>query len=179
MTVKIGLVSDSHNHLVNLSNALSFLKNVGAEKIIHLGDDYTDIDECGEENVVRVPGVFSDVYQKPEVKNRRVEDFTGWHVLLSHTVSSHSNDLPDDIKPEDLIQKKKIDVILYGHTHIPDIRKEQGIIFVNPGHLKDEDKKGYPSTCGLVEFKSDAITIEIYNLKTTSIFKKETFRKGE
>ena len=73
--MKIGCLSDTHKNIKNLNSALEFLKNSGAETIIHLGDDYTDIDECGEENVVRVPGVFSNMYQDPEIPNRRVEDF--------------------------------------------------------------------------------------------------------
>ncbi len=177
--MKIGLMSDSHKHIVNLSNTIEYLRNLGTEKIIHLGDDYTDIDECGEENVLRVPGVFSDTYQKSEIPNRRVENFTGWRVLLSHTLSSHANDLPDDIKPEDLVQNKKVDMVFYGHTHVPDIKKIHGVIFINPGHLKNDDKKGYPPTFGLLEFLNDNVTVVIYNLKTKSIFKKELFRKGE
>ncbi len=139
--MKIGCLSDTHKNIKNLNGAIEFLKNSGAETIIHLGDDFTDIDECGEENAVRVPGVFSDTYQNPDVPNRRVEDFAGWRVLLTHTISSHPNDLPGDIRPEQLIENRGVDVVLYGHTHIPDIKREQGILFVNPGHLKDEDKR--------------------------------------
>ena len=103
----------------------------------------------------------------------------GWSVLVSHTVSSHENDLPDDIEPEELIRNKKIDVVLYGHTHIPDIKREEGIIFVNPGHLKDEDKKGYSPTFCLIDFSEYTITIEIYELRDNSIFKEEFFKKEE
>jgi len=177
--MKIGLLSDTHTNIKNLNGAVEFLKSSGAEIIIHLGDDYTDIDECGEEDILRVPGVFSDMYQDPEIPNRRIEDFLGWRVLLSHTVSSHENDLPDDIEPEELIRSKKIDVVLYGHTHIPDIKREEGIIYINPGHLKDEDKKGYPPTFCLLDFTEYTITIEIYELNNKSIFKEEFFKKEE
>lgn len=177
--MKIGCFSDTHKNIKNLNSAIEFLKNSGAEIFIHLGDDYTDVDECGEENVVRVPGVFSDIYQKPDVPNRRVDDFAGWRVLLTHTVSSHPNDLPNDIQPEQLIENRGVDVVLYGHTHIPDIKREQGILFVNPGHLKDEDKKGYLPTFGLLDFSEDTLLIEIYDLKTKSLFKRGIFNKEE
>lgn len=177
--MKIGVISDTHKNIANLNKAIEILKNLGAEKFIHLGDDYTDIDEIGGENILRVPGVFSDIYQKPHIPNRKIEDFAGMQVLLSHTISSHPNDLPDDIKPEDLIQNRKVDIILYGHTHMPDIKQENNVIFINPGHLKDEDKKGYPPTFGLLEITDREIIIRIYDLKTMSIYKKESFIKED
>jgi len=175
--MKIGLISDSHKYIKNLNRAIEFFKSLGVNKIIHLGDDYADVDEIGETGIVRVPGVFSDFYQDPNIPNRRVENLAGWHVLLTHTVSSHGNDLPDDLKPEDLIQNKKVDIVLYGHTHIPDIKKENDIVFINSGHLKDGDKKGYPPTFGYMEITEDELLVRIYTLKDYTIFKEEKFRR--
>ncbi|KPJ74528.1 hypothetical protein AMJ52_00340 [candidate division TA06 bacterium DG_78] len=175
--MKIGLISDTHNNIANLDKAIKKLKEIGADKIIHLGDNYTDIDEIGETEILRVPGVFSECYQNPEIPNRMVCFFSGWRVLISHTISSHPNDLKNDIKPEEYIQDKKIDLVLYGHTHIPDIKKEGMIIFINPGHLKDEDKKEYPPTFGLLEFTDKDLIVKIFNSKTEKIYKQEVFTK--
>jgi putative phosphoesterase len=175
--MKIGLISDTHNNIANLARAIKNLKEIGADKIIHLGDNYTDIDEIGEISIMRVPGVFSECYQSPEIPNRVVCFFSGWRVLISHTVASHPNDLKNDIKPEEYYRDKKIDVVLYGHTHVPDIKKEEKIIYVNPGHLKDEDKKGYPPTFGFLEFTEKDLTIQIYDFKTEIIYKEGSFKK--
>lgn len=177
--MKIGVISDSHNNIVNLDNAITILKKQGAQKTIHLGDNYTDIDEIGETEITRVPGVFSDFYQNPKIPNRKIENFHGWRILITHTISSHKNDLPDDIKPEDLIKNKRIDIVLYGHTHIPAIKKEDNIIFINPGHLKDEDKKGYAPTFALLQLLGNKVTIEIYDLKTEILYKKKIFTKED
>ncbi len=178
--MKIGLVSDTHKHIANLNDAVAFLKTKGADIIVHLGDDYTDIDEIGENNVLRVPGVFSEAYQDASIPNRMIAKFDGWRILFSHTVSSHDNDLPDDLKPEEMIEKKKVDAVFYGHTHIPDITHEHGIIFVNPGHLKNDDKKGFPPTCGFVHVKKDTMIVRLFALKTKDVYKEETFvREGE
>jgi hypothetical protein len=176
--MKLGVISDTHNNILNLNNAITILKNKGAQKIIHLGDNYSDIDEIGEAGISRVPGVFSDFYQNSKISNRRIENFAGLQILITHTISSHANDLPDDIKPEDLIQNKKVDIILYGHTHIPDIKKEGEIIFVNPGHLKDKDKKGYSPTFGMLTFTEEEVVIEIYDLKTRTLYKKEVYTRN-
>lgn len=175
--MKIGLMSDSHKYIKNLNRVIEFFKSLDVDKIIHLGDDYADIDEIGETGIARVPGVFSDVYQDPNIPNRRVEDLAGWQVLLTHTVSSHTNDLPDDLKPEELINDKKVDIVLYGHTHIPDIKKENDVVFINPGHLKDQDKKGYAPTFGYLEIIENELLVRIYTLKDYAIFKEEKFRR--
>jgi putative phosphoesterase len=177
--MKIGILSDTHHTIVNLDSAIKKLKELGADKIIHLGDNYTDIDEIGETEILRVPGVFSDCYQNPEIPNRMVCYFLGWRVLITHTVSSHPHDLKHDIKPEEYIHDKKIDVVLYGHTHIPDIKKEEEVVYVNPGHLKDEDKKDYPPTFGLLELTEKDIIVKIYDFKTGVIQREESFKRED
>jgi len=173
----LGVVSDTHKHIVNLSKALDFLQKQGVDKIIHLGDDYTDIDQLAEQNIMRVPGVFSDAYQDEKIQNRRVENFAGWRFLLSHTISSHPNDLPGDPKPEELIKEQKVHVVLYGHTHVPEIKQDRRVIFINPGHLKNEDKRGFPPTFGYVELAIDKILVRIYALRDGAVLYEDRFRK--
>lgn len=174
---KLGIISDTHKHITNLSKAVGYLKRQGVETIIHLGDDFTDVDEIGERNVKRVPGVFSDAYQDVKIPNRRIENFGGWRFLLSHTVSSHPNDLPDDLKPEDLIRGQRVHVLLHGHTHIPEVKQEAGIIYINPGHLKNEDKKGFPPTFVYLELTIDKLLVQVVTLRDYEVFKESRFRK--
>lgn len=177
--MKIGVLSDTHKHIVNLSRAVDWLKEMGVGKFIHLGDDYTDIDELGERDVIRVPGVFSEVYQDLNVPNRIVQNFAGWRFLLTHTPASHANDLPSDLKPEALIETQQVRVLLYGHTHVPEIREASGVVFFNPGHLKNEDKRGYPPTFGYLELTIDRLLARIYKLQDRSILVEEKYRKKQ
>lgn len=175
--MKLGVVSDTHKHIVNLSKAMDYLTAQGVDRVIHLGDDYTDADEIGVQNVIRVPGVFCDAYQDSKIRNRLVHNFAGWRFLLSHTLASHANDLPDDPKPEVLIRDKRVHVVLYGHTHIPEIKQEHGVIFINPGHLKNEDKKGFPPTFGYIELTINTLLVRIYILRGSSILKEDKFHR--
>lgn len=177
--MKIGLVSDTHKQIKNLNEAVEYLKTLGVDVLVHLGDDYTDIEEIGEIDVVRVPGVFSDAYQDTSIPNRIIAKFDGWRILLSHTITSHDNDLPNDLRPEELIEKRKVDAVFYGHTHIPDIKQDKGIVFINPGHLKDEDKKGFSPTFGFVQVTQGIIVVRLYSLQTKEIYKEETLTKEE
>ena len=175
--MKLGILSDTHKHIVNLSKAVQYLKEIGVGKVIHLGDDYTDIDEIGERDAIRVPGVFSDAYQDKTIPNRTIENFAGWRFLLTHTLTSHANDLPGDLKPEALIDKRQVHVVLYGHTHVPELKQDAGIIFINPGHLKNEDKRGFPPTFGCIELTIDKLVARIYRLRDHSILMEEKYRK--
>jgi len=166
--MKIGIVSDSHGEVENLKDAVDWLVDGGAEKIIHLGDDYDDAEGLKIE-VIRVPGVFSRYYKDPEIPNRRIEEIEGWRVLLTHTEQSHENDLPTDIKPEEVIERREVELVLCGHTHIPKIEEKGGILYINPGHLKKKDKKGYPPSFASVEFTREKVDAKIIDLKSKEI----------
>ena len=174
--MRVGVVSDSHGEIENLRRGAGWLiDKQNVEVIVHLGDNYEDT--CVLENlgvrILKVPGVFSNYYQDRDIPNRVVVTFNGRKVLITHTECCHENDLPEDIKPEELVKKKAVDVVLYGHTHIPRIEQRQNILYINPGHLKTEDKKGYPPTVASVDF-NDQISVNIFNLKG-ELMQSETF----
>ena len=164
--MRVGVVSDSHGEIENLRRAARWLiDNQNVEVIVHLGDNYDDtgvLENLGV-RIVKVPGVFSSYYQDTDISNRIVETFNGRKVLITHTDCCHENDLPRDIKPEELISKEAVDVVFYGHSHIPSIEQRQSILYINPGHLKTEDKKGYPPTVAVVDF-TNQISVTIFDL---------------
>ena len=180
--MKIGIISDTHGHFYNLSKCVELMIERGISKIIHLGDDYDDFDTIDISNIlennieiIRVPGVYSGHYSDSGVKNRLVKTIEGKKFLISHTLESHNNDLPDDIKPEEIIAAKNIDFVLYGHTHIPEIRNEGGMIFLNPGHLQGDDSKGYEPTFGIIDFARN--TAYLYKLKTNEVYLRLKFEE--
>ena len=115
--------------------------------------------------MIKVPGVFSDYYQNPGIPNRLIRNFDGIKALITHTKESHENDLKGDLKPEELIAEKRVNVVLYGHTHVYEAKVHDGILFVNPGHLKKEDKKGFPPTFAILDIEDRKVTVRILDLK--------------
>ncbi len=164
--MRVGLLSDSHGELENLRRAAKALANQ-VDLIVHLGDDWDDCRVLEELDLkfIRVPGVFSSYYQDPQITNRRIEEFNGWKALLTHTPSIHTNDLPQDVDPEDVVAMGKAAVVLYGHTHIPKIEEIEGALWVNPGHLKSEDKKGCPASYAILDFGLEEVLAKIYSLE--------------
>ncbi|MFQ6081974.1 MAG: metallophosphoesterase family protein [Candidatus Aminicenantia bacterium] len=169
--IKIGIVSDTHGNIQNLNLTVSKMKQLKVNLFIHLGDDIADIEsfELGGLNWLKVPGVYEECYFQPGPPNRLIKEFEGLRFLLTHSLHSHPNDLLVDLKPEELRTKKDIDVILFGHTHIPEIREEERILLINPGHLKSVDKKRYPPSFAILECQNGVISIKIIELLTEKI----------
>lgn len=160
-------MSDSHGSVKFVDQLIEWFNKHEVDKIIHLGDDWEDVIEYTE--VIKVPGIFSELYKDPKIPNRLIFELEGWNVLLTHTREANENDLSTDLKPEEVIKNKEANVILYGHTHVPIIERKDGIIYINPGHLKPLDKKGYPPTFGIVEFQPSMMGAKIIDFNTKNI----------
>lgn len=168
--MKIGIVSDTHGNIVALTyvyNRLVTKHNI--EMFVHLGDNYEDMDTIytiPEVKIVKVPGLFTAYYQNPSIPNRIIEEINGWKILFTHSHLPHENDPPTDISPTYLVTKEQIKAVMYGHTHIPKVEAKDNVWWVNPGHLKKGDKRGYPPTYAIAEFKPDLASVTIIELES-------------
>jgi len=161
--MKFAVMSDSHGHIENVERLAVRLVKAGVRHAVHLGDDYDDASPlitAGLE-VLRVPGVYSERYQDPNIPNRLLTKLGGLKILLTHTDSPHKNDGPEDEDPAQTAAREKPDLVLFGHTHLPVIEKRQGVLWVNPGHLKPEDKKGALPSYALVDTSSQPFKVWI------------------
>jgi putative phosphoesterase len=188
--IAICVVSDTHNDVENINKLISVISDketlqkvpINADKIdvvVHLGDECEDAEIFRENrfNVISVPGVFCQHYRDRAVPHRIVKEIGGVEFLLTHTKTAHPNDFPDDIKPEEVIQKKLVDVILYGHTHVPAIEKINDVILFNPGHLKSTDKRGYSPSFGIIEVvDKSTVEMKIVELSSLNVFIAEKFK---
>jgi putative phosphoesterase len=164
--MKIGVMSDSHGNIDYVRQAAEYMMDAEIDGIVHLGDDYQDarvLDNLPA-FILKVPGVYDDVYQNAIVPNRLLEDIAGLRVLITHTKESNPNDTIQDLKPEKYIAEKKVDIVLYGHTHSAVARMEKNVLFVNPGHLRVDDKRG-EATFALVTVRNRHVSVEIVDMK--------------
>ena len=163
--MKIGVMSDSHGNIEYVRKAAEYMMEAEVEYIVHLGDDYYDarILDILPTNVIKVPGVYEAVYQDASVPNRLVKDIAGLKILITHTKDSHHNDLPLDKMPEEYIASRKVEIVLFGHSHSFYAKMEGGILMLNPGHLKTEDKRG-EATFALLDINKN-VTVTILNMK--------------
>lgn len=129
---RILVLSDSHS-------GKSFMRwcveTVKPDAIIHLGDYYEDGETIHEENphipFVQVPGNCDRYRVPPFVPEILIERVCGVDLYMTHghkhSVKSTTGLLIRDAR------KCKVQAVLYGHTHIPDCRKEGDLWVLNPG----------------------------------------------
>ena len=169
--MRFAVMSDSHGQTDNVGRLAARLTRAGIRQAVHLGDDYDDASAllaAGLE-VLRVPGVFSEYYQNPDIPNRLLTELGGLKVLLTHADSPHKNDRPEDREPSEMAAQERPDLVLFGHSHLPAIEDREGILWVNPGHLKSEDKKGSPPSYAVIDTDSRPFKVRILALEDEGV----------
>jgi hypothetical protein len=124
---KIGVISDTHNHLD--PKVLALLD--GVEHILHAGDIGMPAIILQLEHIAPVTAVMGNT-DDPGLRYRQTEivELAGRKFLLHHIVNPRA--LEESLKGA--IVRQKPDVVVYGHTHKPLCETIDGILYFNPGY---------------------------------------------
>ncbi len=160
----LGIISDTHDHIENIEKAKRVFEKRGASPVIHLGDYCAGpsvramegmkvIGICGNNDgdLPRIMGNFQKIGG----------DFRGEFCVLNFdhlNIACYHGTVPDIV--EALIDCKKYDVVLYGHTHKVRQETRDTTLVLNPGSAHGFD--GDPATIAL--FDTQAKTAEIVEL---------------
>lgn len=157
--MKIGVVSDSHGDVYAVRRALKLIDD--ADIVIHLGDYCRDAERVSRElnrdiiyvkgNCDFTPGVDCDKMIAPENKK----------IFITH---GHNYNVKWDY--DDLYFKAvevEADIVLFGHTHFPEIFERDGILFINPGSLSRP--RGPVETYAVIRIDSGIVTPNIMELE--------------
>jgi putative phosphoesterase len=145
--MRIGILSDSHDNLVNIEKAARKLNDLGVDLAIHLGDYIAPftIRRIGELLKARLIGVFGNNDGDKYLILSNARDY-GFEIYESpHTLSIDrysflamhgygSKDLTKSIVYS-LCLSGRYDVVMYGHTHEVHIEKIGGSLAINPGEV--------------------------------------------
>lgn len=130
----IGIISDTHDNLVTTKKAIKFLNNRKVEHVIHAGD-YTSpfTVKLFEELNCKYDGIFGNNDGDKLLLLQRSEGniHNQPYILTLHNkkiIVMHEHHVVDA-----LAKSGYYDLIVYGHTHEPDIRKVKDTLIVNPG----------------------------------------------
>jgi uncharacterized protein len=162
----LGILSDSHGNLEAIQKVADCFLAAKVQQVLHLGDDYLDIlfFEAANLKALAVPGLYCPEYRDPTIPNRRIENLSGVKIMMTHSPEASKFDQPGDLDPAGA--SVDVDIVLYGHTHIPSIQEKQGVLWVNPGHLKAHDRRGYPLSYALMHLTPPTIAVRIVALAT-------------
>lgn len=157
--MKILIVSDTHGSLHNFDTVIEREKEV--DMLLHLGDVEGDDDymETVMDCPVHIVGGNNDYFSRlPGEMEIRI----GSHkVFLTHGHGYYVS--VDTRRLKQAARARGADIVMYGHTHRPEIDLEDDVMVINPGSLS------YPRQAGR---KATYIIMEIGNTGTAEFYLK-------
>lgn len=142
------VISDTHGNLSLLDSVLS--ANIECEIIIHLGDNYDDLDNFSimleGKKIYKVPGIFHPDYLNGKLPPEQIIEVNDKKILMVHS----KNDI-----------SKNADIYLFGHTHEWEVRNNRKGVFLNPGHLRMTKDRGRIASYALLGISNDKFHIKL------------------
>lgn len=135
--MKIGIISDSHDHLGNIIKSIEIFKSRSVDYVIHLGD-YVNPNSVRACRGIKLAGIFGnndgDKYRLITAFNEIGGDIKGdYHEFEEEGLKIacyHGTELP---LKDALIACGKYDIVLYGHTHRCENTTAGRTLVLNPG----------------------------------------------
>ena len=133
--MKIGIMSDSHDNMIAIQRAVDLFNKEKVEKVFHAGDIVSPFTaDVFKKLQMPMTCVFGNndgekIFLKQKFEN--IADIVGYYydgeIFGKKIVVMHEPRSVDAISSSGVY-----DIIIYGHTHKIDVRKEKTLI-VNPG----------------------------------------------
>lgn len=138
--MKVAIISDIHDNLVNLEKCLTWCNKNKIDKIVCPGDitnnetlNYLSSNFSGE--IFLVSG-NAEIYKKEDLNGLKNINFGGEiNIFKIDNLNIGLCHQPEKIKRIIAESLNKLDFIFYGHTHKPWIEKQESTMIVNPGTL--------------------------------------------
>ena len=129
--MKIAVISDSHD----IKSAIQAVKPyiTDSDMVLHLGDGADNIKEITNGFKGEVYAVRGNCDFQSEYPNERIIEVLDKRILMCH--GHHYN-----VKMElnSIFYRAKelgVDIVLFGHSHLCVIEKQDGLILMNPGSI--------------------------------------------
>ena len=148
--IRLLLVSDTHGYLGYLEK---ILQKVGpVDQILHMGD------VCGQQEDIRRMVSCPVTFVRGNCDGResqdpvdRVLDLEGHRILMTH---GHTHGVNWDHSGLSMDAKAcGADLAIYGHTHVPCVKYEEGLMIINPGSASLPRQSGFRKSFAILELK--------------------------
>jgi putative phosphoesterase len=132
----IGIISDSHDNLPAVGEAVEYLNSLDLEMVIHAGDYIAPFSAIELKKLnARIIGVFGNndgekdglLKQLPELAELAEFEHKGKQFAVYHGT------LPSVV--DALVKSKKYNVVIRGHDHNAQIENVDGVLLINPGEV--------------------------------------------
>jgi putative phosphoesterase len=130
----VGIMSDTHDNVVSTKKAIDLFNEKKVGFVIHAGDFTSPFTLKLFKNLnCKYAGIFgnNDGDKLLLFENSEGNIYNQPHIFTLHNrkiITIHEHHLVDA-----LTDSGHFDLLVYGHTHTPDIRKTQKTLVINPG----------------------------------------------
>jgi len=149
--MRIGILSDTH--LTNITE--DFKKTIekifkDVDMLIHAGDmtGMGIFDYLSNWELRAVRGNMDDFELYDVLPEKRIENVMGKSIGIIHGSGS-----PKGIEDRVLSEFRNVDVIIFGHSHVPLEMKKNDVLLFNPGSYRGS--YSYRGTVGIMEIADD------------------------
>lgn len=153
--MRIGVFSDSHG---DISNARLFFDGLAPlDCLFHLGDYAADGEKLSKLFSCPVYSVRGNCDYRSGVPLERQVDLGGKRFLLLHGHQYYSYSAL-------LYRGEEVyaDMVLYGHTHMPDLGADGPRLLLNPGSLS-RPRGGSAASCALILLEGNELNVRFVN----------------
>ena len=161
--LRLGVVSDSHGHFPSLVAASRAM--LGVEAIFHAGDFFRDSVRLASLVPVPVYGVVGNSDREQSPRDEIVE-LGGRRFFICHGHHYGVKQSYEGIIKEGV--RRRVDVVIFGHTHVPVKFWHSNILFINPGSLA-AGRKGHGRSGAIIVVKSDGIDVHFFALPNLEV----------
>jgi putative phosphoesterase len=155
---RLGILGDTHGDQASIESALQKLGNI--EAMIHVGDHYRDAEALAHRLGIPVVAVVGncDARRQPE---RELIELGGKRFFVTH---GHLQGVKQGVG--NLVREAKLyraDIAVFGHTHVPTVSSQQGILLINPGSTH-AGRKGAARSCALLVITKEEVHVSHFSL---------------
>lgn len=162
LVMRILVTGDIHGRVGPAKKLCSLILSLRPDKILMVGDYLyggprtaisPDYDPMGVANLLnrhsaKIIGVRGDCDSRSDQsvlhfqmwKDSRVLNFGSGRIDLIH----------GDLLTSDIVSVERGDILVFGHTHVPVLKKEDGVIYLNPGS-PSYPKGGSPASFAFID----------------------------
>lgn len=155
--MKALVISDNHGETYHMEEIFSIYQDE-VDVWIHCGDSEFDLENPLWQNYQTVKGNMDNTNAFPD---SNVINFYDHKFLVAHGHLHKVKSSFELLKKE--AESEEIQIVFYGHTHIPRIDKENGIYFINPGSITQPRGPVNKGTYAIVELEGNVGTVQYFD----------------
>ena len=164
--MKIFVFSDTHEDIEGVDLVISKSK---PNLIIHLGDFISDAMKIQVKypdiEMIMIRGNADD---DNSIACEKHINISGKNIYLTHGEQfNHGQGVTRSAPESEIVTyaiQNNIDIVLFGHVHVPILSFERGIFVMNPGSAALDGKHGFNPTFGLIELYENNVICKILSV---------------